>query len=75
MGLDYLPNPLSRLRRQLSQGESQAGLSAAVYLIEAGLDPPQTPPLLRWLLLAACFFDSLLFTIFLLLLKKIVLYL
>ena len=35
----YPPNPLSRLRRQLSQRESQVGLSAAVHLIEAGLAP------------------------------------
>ena len=42
-GLAYLPSPLSRLRRQLSQRESQAGLSAAVSLIAAGLGPRKLP--------------------------------
>ncbi len=42
--LDYQPNPLSRLRRQLSQRESQGGgLSAAVYLIEAGFASLKRP--------------------------------
>ncbi len=43
MGLDYLPSPLSRLRRQLSQGESQAGLSSAVHPIEGVLPPSISP--------------------------------
>ena len=32
MGLDYLPSPLSRLRRQLSQGESQGQVPRYIVL-------------------------------------------
>ncbi len=45
MGLDYLPSPLSRLRRQLSQRESQGQVSR--YIVLDKLITPK-PPVGLW---------------------------